>query len=121
MLLLAAACIVGAAAGAAFASLWLRAVPRGTNRRFWSAAFVLSGELLKADELAGLLRLYRRLAELLGGYLARNLFGTVLAGLPLVLVVLAAAPLAPDARTETAFLAAFALATLAGLLWPKRS
>jgi hypothetical protein len=90
-----AACALGAAAGLAFAWLWLRVVPRGTNAAFWSAMAGFTREMLRVDEPAALLSLYRRLAAQLGRYVARNLAGIALACLPMVAIVLVATPLLP--------------------------
>jgi hypothetical protein len=175
--LYAAACALGGAAGIAFAWLWLRIVPPGTNRRFWSSMSELLRRLLAAQEIREFLALYRRLAGLLARYLARNLGGTVVACLPMIAILLTAAPLVFNARDrgvervaycasdgyctlfaaldfkvvrleavpagrdyvveraehgdinplwpwlsdiEAAFFAVFILATLAGLLWPRK-
>lgn len=91
---------LGAAAGLAFASLWLRIVPRGTNRRFWSAMAELTRAMLRVDEPSALLALYRRLGALLAGYLARNLGGVLVACLPMLAIVVAATVLMPP-RTAT--------------------
>ena len=96
MLALAAACLLGALAGLAFAWLWLCIVPRGTNRRFWSALSALTREMLRVDEAAALFALYRRLGGLLGRYLARNLGGTLVACLPMIAILVVAAPLLPE-------------------------
>jgi hypothetical protein len=90
-----AACALGAAAGLAFAWLWLRIVPRGTNRAFWSAMAGLTTEMLRIDEPAAFLALYRRLGGLLVRYVARNFAGILVACLPMVMIVLAATPLLP--------------------------
>jgi hypothetical protein len=90
-----AAGALGAAAGLAFAGLWLRLVPRGTNRRFWSAMAGLTREMLRIDEPSAFLALYRRLGRLLAGYLARNLGGLLVACLPMVAVVMVATALMP--------------------------
>lgn len=95
-----AAGALGAAAGVGFALLWLRIVPRGTNRRFWSAMAGLTREILRVDEPAAFLALYRRLGGLLGRYVARNLAGIALACLPMAAIVVAATPLLPE-RTAT--------------------
>ncbi len=96
MLHYAAACGLGLAAGAAFAWIWLRIVPRGTNRRFWSAMSGLTREMLQVEETSAFLRLYGRLARLLGPYLARNLGGMVLGCLPMIAVLLTVAPMVFD-------------------------
>jgi hypothetical protein len=90
-----AACALGAAAGLAFAWLWLRIVPRGTNGAFWSGMSGITREMLRVDEPAALLALYRRLGGLLWRYVARNLAGIVVACLPMVAIVLVAMPLLP--------------------------
>lgn len=90
-----AAGVLGTAAGLAFAGLWLRIVPRGTNRRFWSAMAGLTGEMLRVEEPSVFLALYRRLGALLGGYLARNLGGILVACLPMAAIVLVATALMP--------------------------
>jgi hypothetical protein len=93
MLFYAAACGLGIVAGAAFAALWLRIVPPGTNRRFWSSMSELTRKLLAVDEAGEFLRLYRRLGGLLARYVARNLGGTVVACLPMIAILLTVAPL----------------------------
>ncbi len=90
-----AAGALGAAAGLAFAGLWLRLVPRGTNRRFWLAMAGLTRDMLRIDEPSAFLALYRRLGGLLAGYLARNLGGLLIACLPMVAVVMVATALMP--------------------------
>lgn len=90
-----AAVALGAAAGLGFAWLWLRSVPRGTNGAFWSALAGCTREMLRVEEPAALLALYRRLAALLGRYVGRNLSGILLACLPMAAIVLVAAPLLP--------------------------
>jgi hypothetical protein len=91
----AAACALGALAGLAFAWLWLRIVPRGTNGAFWSAMAGFTREMLRVEEPAALLALYRRLGSLLWRYVARNLAGILVACLPMVAIVLVATPLLP--------------------------
>jgi len=93
MLYYAAACGLGIVAGAAFAALWLWLVPPGTNRRFWSSMSQLTRKLLAVDETGEFLRLYRGLGGLLAGYLRRNLGGTVVACLPMIVLLLTVAPL----------------------------
>lgn len=103
MLFYAAACGLGLLAGVAFAWVWLWLVPRGTNRRFWTSLSALSREMLEVDETKAFLRLYRRLGALLTPYLARNLGGTALACLPMIVLLLTLAPLvfeAWDAKAE---------------------
>lgn len=91
-----AAGALGAAAGLGFAWLWLRIVPRGTNRAFWSAMAALTGEMLRVDEPATFLALYKRLGSLLARYVARNFAGILVACLPMVVVVVVAMPLLPE-------------------------
>ncbi len=86
---------LGAAAGLAFAWIWLRLVPPGTNRRFWSAMAGLTREMLRVEEPSVFLGIYRRLGRLLAGYLARNLGGILVACLPMVAIVLVATALMP--------------------------
>lgn len=169
----AAACALGAAAGLGFAWLWLRLVPPGTNRRFWSSMSELARGMLAVEETREFFALYRRLGGLLARYVGRNLGATVVACLPMIAILLTVAPLVfnawdrgvervgycasdgycalftaldfkvvrveapPYAITradhgdvnplwpwlsdlEAAFFAVFILATVAGLLWPKR-
>jgi hypothetical protein len=97
----AAACGLGLLAGGAFAWIWLRVVPAGTNRRFWSAMSGLTREMLQVEETGAFLRLYRRLGGLLAKYVARNLGGAALGCLPMIAILLTVAPLvfsAWDAR-----------------------
>lgn len=103
-----AAGALGAAAGLAFAWLWLRIVPRGTNRRFWLAMADITRELLKIDEPAAFLALYRRLGALLARYIARNFAGILVACLPMVVIVAAALPLLPE-RAATCSSAGYCL------------
>jgi len=97
----AAACGLGLLAGGAFAWVWLRVVPAGTNRRFWSAMSGLTREMLQVEETGAFLRLYRRLGGLLAKYVARNLGGAALGCVPMIAILLTVAPLvfsAWDAR-----------------------
>jgi len=96
MLALAAACALGVCAGLGFAWLWLRVVPPGTNRRFWSGLSVLTREMLQIEALDTLLALYRRLGRLAGAYVARNLAGIALACLPMLAILLAVSPFLPE-------------------------
>ena len=101
MLHYAAACGLGLLAGGAFAWIWLRLVPAGTNGRFWSAMSGLTREMLKVEETGAFLRLYRRLGGLLAKYVARNLGGAALGCVPMIAILLTVAPLvfsAWDAR-----------------------
>ena len=75
-----------------FVRLWRLCAPRATNRRFWAALGDISRQMLAVDEVAWLLRLYRRLAREVGGYLLRNLGGLALAGLPLGAFLILVAP-----------------------------
>lgn len=88
-----AACGLGLLAGGAFAWIWLRVVPTGTNRRFWSAMSGLTREMLRVEETGAFLRLYRRLGGLLAKYVARNLGGAALGCLPMIAILLTVAPL----------------------------
>lgn len=97
-----AACALGAAAGIAFAWLWLRIVPPGTNRRFWSSMSGLTRGLLAAEETSEFLALYRRLAGLSARYVGRNLAGTAVACLPMIAILLTVAPLVFNAWDRTA-------------------
>jgi hypothetical protein len=104
----AAVCALGAMAGGAFAWLWLWIVPRGTHRGFWSALSATAREMLRVEETRVFVSLYAHLGRLLGPYLARNLGGTVLACLPMVLIlVFLAAPVfeAWDAKAQRVTLA----------------
>ena len=112
MLLL--ACGFGALAGVAFAGLWLMVVPHAAHRRFWGAMHGLTREMLQVDELGRLVRAYRSLGLVAGGYVARNLGGTVLAALPAIALLF-------FVKNQAVFAAAFAFATLAAMLWPRRS
>jgi hypothetical protein len=109
-------CALGAAAGAAFAWVWLRVVPHAAHRRFWGAMHPIAQSVFQVNELSALLTLYRRLGSLVCGYVARNLGGLLLAGLPAAALLLIL-----NGRSGAGFIAAFALATLAGFLWPRRS
>lgn len=143
MLYYAAVCVLGVMAGGAFAWVWLRIVPPGTNRRFWSALSAAMREMLRVEETRAFIRLYGHLGKLLGPYLARNVGGTLLACLPVALIlVFLAAPvfeawdataervtLTPDVNPlrpflsdiEAAFFAVFALSMGVAMLWPRRS
>jgi hypothetical protein len=89
----AAACALGAAAGVGFAWLWLRLVPPGTNRRFWSSMSELARRLLTVEETPEFFALYRRLGALLARYVGRNLGATLVACLPMIAILLTVAPL----------------------------
>jgi hypothetical protein len=113
--MLLAACGLGALAGVAFAGLWLLVVPHAAHRRFWVAMHGVSREMLQVDEFGRLLLAYRQLGAVVGGYVARNFAGTVLAALPaLALLFIVASEI-------TVFTAAFAVATLAAMAWPRQS
>lgn len=122
MLHYAAACGLGLLAGGAFAWIWLRVVPAGTNRRFWSAMSGLTREMLQVEETGAFLRLYRRLGGLLAKYVARNLGGAALGCVPMIAILLSVAPLvfsAWDARAPRLALVpaeAASLVTTAGAL-----
>lgn len=107
------ACSLGAAAGVAFALLWLRVVPHSAHVRFWAAMQPIAQEVFLVESAAVLLRLYRRLAALTGRYVARNMAGLALAGLPAALVFFV--------NEEMVFIGAFALTTSIGMLWPRPS
>jgi hypothetical protein len=77
-----------------FARLWRLCAPRESNRRFWAALGDISRQMLAVDEIAALLRLYRRLARDVGGYVLRNLGGLVLACLPVAAFLILVAPTA---------------------------
>ena len=102
MLHYAAACGLGLAAGVAFAWIWLRVVPAGTNRRFWSAMAGLTREMLKVEETGAFLQLYGRLGGLLAKYVGRNLGGAALGCLPMIAILLTVAPLVFQAWDRTA-------------------
>lgn len=97
MLHYAAACGLGLAAGGAFAWIWLRVVPAGTNRRFWSAMAGLTREMLQVEETGAFLRLYRQLGALLARYVARNLGGAALGCVPMIAILFTVAPLVFEA------------------------
>ncbi len=103
-----AAAALGAAAGLGFAWLWLRSVPRGTNRRFWSAMAEITREILRVDEPAAFVAIYKRLGGLLARYVGRNLAGILVACLPMVAIVVAATPLLPE-RAATCSSAGYCL------------
>jgi hypothetical protein len=84
---------LGVAAGLAFAWLWLLVVPHDIHRRFWSAMSGLTREMLVVEEGGHFLRLYRRLAGLLFRYVGRNIGGTLLGCLPMVVILFTLAPL----------------------------
>jgi hypothetical protein len=88
-----AACALGAAAGVGFAWLWLRLVPPGTNRRFWSSMSELARGMLAVEETREFFALYRRLGGLLARYVGRNLGATVVACLPMIAILLTVAPM----------------------------
>ena len=118
---LAAVCTLGLVAGVAFGWLWLRVVPWAVHLRFWSAMTALARDILKVDDTQVFLRLYRSLLAATARYVGRNLAGTLVAGIPVLIVVLLAAPLVREG--EIPFLIAFVVAMTAFFLWPsaKRS
>lgn len=111
-----AACGLGVLAGGAFAWIWLRVVPSGTNRRFWSAMSGLTREMLQVEETGAFLRLYRRLGGLLAKYVARNLGGAALGCLPMIAILLTVAPLVFSAWDARAPRLALVPAEAAGLV-----
>jgi len=113
--MLLAACAFGVLAGVAFAGLWLMIVPHAAHRRFWVAMHGVSREMLQVDEFGRLLLAYRQLGAVVGGYVARNVGGTLLAALP------ALALLFLINQEQTAFAVAFAVSTLAAMVWPRQS
>ena len=75
-----------------FVRLWRWCAPRELNRRFWVAFRDIAGQMLKVDDVAWLLALYRRLARDAGGYVLRNLGGVLLACLPVGAFLILVAP-----------------------------
>jgi len=116
---LAAAGALGLLAGILFGWLWLRIVPWAVHRRFFSAMTALIGELVRVEEARVFLGLYRRLLGLVARYVGRNLGGTVVASLPLLVLLLAASRVIE--RGELAFFASFIAAMMVVFLWPARS
>jgi hypothetical protein len=110
------ACGLGGAAGAAFAWLWLLVVPHATHLRFWSATHALTREIFQVDGFGPLVSAYRRLFLLVGGYVARNLGGTLLAALPALALLFLL-----NGKSEAVFAVAFAVTLFAAFLWPARS
>ena len=84
----------GLALGWLFVRLWRLCAPREINRRFWTSLGDISRQMLAVDEIAALLRLYRRLAREVGGYVLRNLGGLALACLPVAAFLILVAPAA---------------------------
>lgn len=111
-----AACGLGLLAGGAFAWIWLRVVPTGTNRRFWSAMSGLTREMLRVEETGAFLRLYRRLGGLLAKYVARNLGGAALGCVPMIAMLLTVAPVVFEAWDARAPRFALVPAEAAGLV-----
>jgi hypothetical protein len=75
-----------------FVRLWRLCAPRESNRRFWESLGDITRQMLKVDEVAWLLALYRRLARDVGGYVLRNLGGVLLACLPVAVFLIVVAP-----------------------------
>jgi hypothetical protein len=75
-----------------FVRIWRLCAPRRTNRRFWQSLGDITRQMLKVDEVAWLLTLYRRLARDAGGYVLRNIGGMLLGGLPAAAFLLLVAP-----------------------------
>ena len=113
--MLLAACGLGALAGVAFAGLWLLVVPHAAHRRFWRAMHELTREMLNVDEFHRLMSAYRRLGVIAGGYVARNVGGTLLAALPAIALLFVVS------KETSVFAAAFAVSTVAAMVWPKQS
>jgi hypothetical protein len=93
--------------------------PPGTSRRFWSSVYELAPQILSVDDARLFAILYGKLAKLLGMYLVRSLGGTLVACVPMAVILAAFWPFLRN--FELAFFGAFAVATLLGLLWPVRS
>ena len=75
-----------------FGRLWRWCAPREANRRFWVSLRDITRQMLKVDDLAWLLALYRRLAQDAGGYALRNLGGLLLGLLPVAAFLTLVAP-----------------------------
>ncbi|MGH8516933.1 MAG: hypothetical protein ACREUE_05690 [Panacagrimonas sp.] len=112
----AADCAFGVAAGAAFGWLWTRVVPWTVHSNFWSTMTVLTRDSLKVEDARGLWVLYRSLIRAVACYVGRNLTGTLVASVPLVIVWLMAGPFR-DA-SAIAFGVAFIVSMSLVCLWP---
>ena len=83
------AALGGGLGGVVFALIWRRLVPMSLHATFWSAMVSLAQGILTTEETTEFLRLYRRLAGSLFGYLGRNLAGLVLGCSPVIVLSLA--------------------------------
>ena len=108
--------VFGVIAGIAFGWLWLLVVPWVVHKHFWVAMSTLAREILKVDDTDVFFRLYKRLLAATARYVGRNLAGTVVAGVPIVILLLLAAPLMRDG--EIPFFVAFVVAMTVFFLWP---
>jgi hypothetical protein len=96
---------LGVLLGGVFFFLWQTCVPRGATGRVVADLIAVTKGMAQADEAGRFLALYRRLLVSVGGYMARNIGGLVLACLPAVLILTLVAPAALDAwdRRATSF------------------
>lgn len=86
------ALVSGLPAGAAFVPLWQWLSPKGTTGAMLSRMLDHAKDLFSAEQLAEFGRVYKELAITLGVYLARTLGGLALGCLPVVLILVLAAP-----------------------------
>lgn len=104
---------LGVVAGILFAWLWLWVVPWAVHGRFFRSLSSLTREILKVDEPGTFWSLYKALLAETAGYVGRNLAGTIVAGLPVVALLLLV-----NVR-EIPFAAAFFLSMMVVFCWPR--
>lgn len=88
---------LGLALGVTFVACWRICMPRGATGRVISDLIAIARDMTRADEVDNFLTLYKRLIVSVGGYLARNIGGLVLACVPMALVLTLLAPPALEA------------------------
>jgi hypothetical protein len=103
VLFVCAAVGLGGVAGLGFILIWCWVIPVHTHGLFWRSMADLSKRIVSVDETAEFLALYQRLGTLVVSYTTRNMGGTLLGCLPLVILLWILGPAlftAWDARTE---------------------
>lgn len=139
ILFVCAAVGLGGVAGLGFAMIWCWVIPVQTHSLFWRSMGDVSRRIVTVDETAEFLALYKRLGTMVVSYTTRNVGGTLLGCLPLIILLWLVGPglfTAWDVRTtnsgawnpawpllnglEFIFFVSFAFMTTLGLLWRVR-
>lgn len=111
---------LGIAAGIVFAWLWLWVVPWAVHGVFFKRMSFLTKGILSVDEPGDFLKLYKQLLLDTARYVGRNIAGTVVAGLPLLMLALVDPGLF-SLEFMVAFLASMMIVFCWPRLWPART